>query len=142
MDRTRPITTKRIVDGGVTTPYDQKIVRLMSRSNASPDAACVICASVSAGGDAISSTFDTTNTGLQGRPAQSANARAAEKREEGDHTHSSKTRCRSNLVETTMSGSSTMGVMTILDRIATTTVRVSPGRASSPVPRLPASASA
>ena len=63
-DSTSPITTKIIVDGGVTTQYAQKIVRLMSRSNASPDAACVICASVSAGGDAISSTFDTTNTGL------------------------------------------------------------------------------
>ncbi len=59
------MTTNRIVDGGVTTQYDQKIVRLISRSNASPDAACVICASVSAGGDASSSTFDTTNTGLQ-----------------------------------------------------------------------------
>ena len=59
------MTTKIIVDGGVTTQYAQKIVRLMSRSNASPDAACVICASVSAGGDATSSTFDTTNTGLQ-----------------------------------------------------------------------------
>ena len=68
-DSTSPMTTKMIVDGGVTTQYAQKIVRLMSRSNASPDAACVICASVSAGGDAISSTFDTTNTGLcQRRP--------------------------------------------------------------------------
>ena len=42
-DKSRPTTTKRIVDGGVTTQYDQKIVRLMSRSNASPDAAWVIC---------------------------------------------------------------------------------------------------
>ena len=63
-DSMRPMTTKRIVDGGVTTQYDQKIVRLIRRSNASPDAACVICANVSAGGDAMSSTFDTTNTGL------------------------------------------------------------------------------
>ena len=61
----KPMTTKRIVDGGVTTQYDQKIVLLMSLSNASPDAACVICASVSAGGEAINSTFDTTNTGLE-----------------------------------------------------------------------------
>ena len=59
------MTTKRIVDGGVTAQYDQKIVRLIRRSNASPDAACVICARVSAGGEAISSTFDTTNTGLE-----------------------------------------------------------------------------
>lgn len=47
------------------TQYDQKIVRLINRSKASPDAACVIWASVSAGGDAMSSTFATTNTGLQ-----------------------------------------------------------------------------
>lgn len=64
LDMNKPMTTNSIIDGGVTTQYDQKIVLLMSRSNASPDAACVICASVSAGGDAISSTFDTTNTGL------------------------------------------------------------------------------
>ena len=64
-DMNRPMTTNMIVDGGVTTQYAQKIVRLISRSNASPDAACVICASVSAGGEAISSTFDTTNTGLR-----------------------------------------------------------------------------
>lgn len=38
-ERIRPITTKMIVDGGVTTQYAQKMVRLMSRSNASPDAA-------------------------------------------------------------------------------------------------------
>ena len=63
--RTNPTTTKRMVDGGVITQYDQKIVRLISRSKASPDAACVIWASVSAGGDAISSTFDTTKTGLR-----------------------------------------------------------------------------
>ena len=58
------MTTNRIVDGGVTAQYDQKIVRLIKRSNASPDAACVICANVNAGGDAMSKTFDTTNTGL------------------------------------------------------------------------------
>ena len=70
LDRIRPITTNRIVDGGVTTQYDQKIVRLMSRSNASPLAACVICASVSAGGEAMSRTFDTTNTGLETQTCQ------------------------------------------------------------------------
>ena len=64
VERINPMTTNRIVEGGVTTQDDQKIVRLMRRSNASPDAACVICASVSAGGDAMSKTFDTTNTGL------------------------------------------------------------------------------
>lgn len=58
------MTTKRMVDGGVMTQYAQKIVRLISRSKASPDAACVICARVNAGGDAISNTFATTNTGL------------------------------------------------------------------------------
>ena len=75
-----------IVAGGVTTQYDQKIVLLMSRSKASPEAACVICAmnmfmlvifrignegggctwaSVSAGGEEISKTLDTTKTGLR-----------------------------------------------------------------------------
>ena len=49
----RPTTTKRIVDGGVTTQYDQKIVRLMRRSKASPDAAWVIWAG------AISSESET-----------------------------------------------------------------------------------
>ena len=39
----KPITTLIIIAGGVTTQYDQKTVRLISRSNASPDAACVIC---------------------------------------------------------------------------------------------------
>lgn len=58
------MTTKRIVEGGVTTQYDQKIVRLISLSNASPEAACVICASVSAGGEAMRRTFETTKTGL------------------------------------------------------------------------------
>ena len=43
-DKSNPTTTNNIVDGGVTTQYDQKIVRLISRSNASPDAACVIYA--------------------------------------------------------------------------------------------------
>lgn len=38
-----PIITYAMVAGGVTMQYDQKIVRLMRRSNASPDAACVIC---------------------------------------------------------------------------------------------------
>lgn len=41
--RRRPTTTYTIVAGGVRTQYDQNIVRLMRRSNASPDAACVIC---------------------------------------------------------------------------------------------------
>jgi hypothetical protein len=36
------MTTYTIVAGGVTTQYAQKIVREISRSNASPDAACVI----------------------------------------------------------------------------------------------------
>lgn len=31
-----------MTEGGVTTQYDQKIVLLIRRSNASPDAACVI----------------------------------------------------------------------------------------------------
>ena len=118
------MTTKRIVDGGVTTQYDQKIVRLMSRSNASPDAACVICASVSAGGDAISSTFDTTNTGLhESRRHNYQHLMLSRKRKK---THSSKTFCTSYLVAGIMSGRSTSGVMIILARIATTTVLVSP----------------
>lgn len=36
------MTTYAIVAGGVTTQYDQKIVRLINRSKASPEAACVI----------------------------------------------------------------------------------------------------
>jgi len=35
--------TYTIVAGGVTTQYAQKIVRLIRRSKASPEAACVIC---------------------------------------------------------------------------------------------------
>lgn len=42
LESTKPMTTKIIVEGGVTTQYDQKIVRLMRRSKASPEAACVI----------------------------------------------------------------------------------------------------
>ena len=42
MTRKSPTTTKMMVEGGVTTQYDQKIVRLMRRSKASPEAACVI----------------------------------------------------------------------------------------------------
>lgn len=38
----KPMTTYAIVAGGVTTQYDQKIVRLINRSKASPEAACVI----------------------------------------------------------------------------------------------------
>ena len=87
-----PSTTQTIVVIGVRMQYDQKIVRLNRRSNASPDAAWVICESthdtsvtlsirylieirnagrtwarVSAGGLEMSSTFDTMNTGLQER---------------------------------------------------------------------------
>jgi hypothetical protein len=69
--------------------YDQNIVLLISRSNASPEAACVIfqgkrvslkikgtstrqgrrhtCASVKAGGLETNNTFATTNTGLRAR---------------------------------------------------------------------------
>jgi hypothetical protein len=71
---------------GVTMQYDQNIVLLISRSNASPEAACVIfqgkrvslsrrdstrqgrrhtCASVRAGGLETNNTFATTNTGLR-----------------------------------------------------------------------------
>jgi hypothetical protein len=35
----KPITTLMMIVGGVTTQYDQKIVLLISRSNASPEAA-------------------------------------------------------------------------------------------------------
>ena len=52
------------VSGGVHTAYAQKMVRLISRSNASPLACCVICASVMAGGDETTSTVETTKTGL------------------------------------------------------------------------------
>lgn len=38
-----PRTTTKIVLGGVTTQYDQKIVRDISLSNESFEAACVIC---------------------------------------------------------------------------------------------------
>ena len=38
------MTTETIVETGVTTQYAQNIVCDMSRSNASPEAACVICA--------------------------------------------------------------------------------------------------
>ena len=38
-----PSMTYTIVAGGVTTQYAQKIVRLIRRSKASPEAACVIC---------------------------------------------------------------------------------------------------
>ena len=44
--------------------YDQKMVRLMSRSNAFPDTAWVICANVRAGGEHTSITLMTTKTGL------------------------------------------------------------------------------
>lgn len=57
-------TEYTMVAGGVTTQYDQKIVRLNRRSNASPEAACVIWASVRAGGDEASSTRARMNTGL------------------------------------------------------------------------------
>lgn len=62
--RISPITTYTIIIGGVTIQYDQKIVRLINRSNASPDATWVIWASVRAGGEESSNTFDTTKTGL------------------------------------------------------------------------------
>lgn len=42
LDNTKPMTTYIIVAGGVTTQYAQNMVRLMRRSNASPDAAWVI----------------------------------------------------------------------------------------------------
>lgn len=59
---------KTIIDSGVKTQYVQNIVLLSNRSYASdsPDVLCVICASVKAGGEAMSSTVDTTNTGLYG----------------------------------------------------------------------------
>ncbi len=60
------MTTYMIVIGGVTMQYDQKMVPLISRSNASPDAAWVIWASVRAGGEESSNTFETTKTGLGG----------------------------------------------------------------------------
>lgn len=56
--------TVMIVVNGVTMQYDQKIVRDMRRSNASPDALCVIWANVRAGGDAMRRTFTTTKIGL------------------------------------------------------------------------------
>ena len=57
-------TTYTIVIGGVTMQYDQKIVRLINRSNASPDATWVIWASVRADGAESSNTLETTKTGL------------------------------------------------------------------------------
>ena len=42
LDRSKPITTVTMTEGGVTTQYDQKIVLLIRRSKASPEAACVI----------------------------------------------------------------------------------------------------
>jgi len=53
-----------MVVNGVTMQYDQKIVRDMRRSNASPDALCVIWANVRAGGAAMRRTFTTTKIGL------------------------------------------------------------------------------
>jgi hypothetical protein len=64
------------------------MVRLMRRSKASPDAAWVICASVSAGGDAMSSTLETTKTGLSQLISIVTLSR-------GKTTHSSKTLCQS-----------------------------------------------
>lgn len=98
----RPMRTKMMVVGGVTTQYDQKMVREMSRSKASPDAACVICANVRAGGEASRRTFATIKTG------------------------SSNTAWKSYLADSMMRGINTMGVKIILERTAMTTVFVSP----------------
>jgi len=95
--------TYTIVAGGVTTQYDQKMVRVMSRSNASPEATCVIWASVNAGGEETTKTLATTNTG------------------------SSNALCQPNLVDAAINGNNTNGVMNILDRTVIATVFVSPG---------------
>ena len=64
--KTNASNTLKIISGGVNTQYDQKIVRLIRRSNAFPEAACVICANVRAGGEHTSITLTTTKTGLNG----------------------------------------------------------------------------
>jgi hypothetical protein len=61
---TNASNTLKIIRGGVNTQYDQKIVRLIRRSNAFPEAACVICANVRAGGEHTRITLMTTKTGL------------------------------------------------------------------------------
>lgn len=43
LESINPMITYTIVAGGVTTQYAQKMVRLISRSKASPEAAWVIC---------------------------------------------------------------------------------------------------
>ena len=62
--KTNANNTLKIIRGGVNTQYDQKMVRLISRSNAFPEAACVICANVRAGGEHTRITLMTTKTGL------------------------------------------------------------------------------
>ena len=44
--------------------YDQKMVRLISRSNTFPDTAAVICANVRTGGEHTRITLTMTKTGL------------------------------------------------------------------------------
>jgi hypothetical protein len=49
--------------GGVNTAYDHEMVFEISLSNASPDAACVICASVKAGGCGRQSVYHVLGFG-------------------------------------------------------------------------------
>lgn len=60
----RPMRANMMVMGSATTQYDQKIVWDMRRSNAPPDATCVICAKERAGGEARRRTFATMKIGL------------------------------------------------------------------------------
>jgi len=113
--------TVMMVVNGVTMQYDQKIVRDMRRSNASPDALCVIWANVRAGGDAMRRTFTTTKIGLS--PNGSVTTAIVVQKMD---TYSSNTTVKPYFAWNARSGISMAGVRTILERIAIITVFVSP----------------
>jgi hypothetical protein len=70
----------------------------------------------------MSRTFDTTNTGLKISLSDSIITTQCK------FAHSSKTSCKLNFVESARTGNNNKGVMIIRDRMAMTTVFVSPGR--------------
>jgi len=113
--------TVMMVLNGVTMQYDQKIVRDMRRSNASPDDLCVIWANVRAGGAAMRRTFTTTKIGLSTKGFRTT-AIFVQKMD----AYSSNTAGKPYFAEYAMSGISMVGVRTILERIAIITVLVSP----------------
>ena len=103
--------TLKIITGGMKIQYDQKMVRLISRSNAFPDTAAVICANMRASGEHTRITLTMTKTGLL--KIRSVNTETYMRRK--TKPYSWNTSCQSYFVVNVIPGIEIRGVIIILD---------------------------